>query len=111
MLLEEGPLMVGIYANTNFQYYSGGIFNGCSTTTNYYSMNHAVLLYGWDSSGSWLIKNSWGVDWGENGFMRLAPARNCGINKEIAIKIVQRGSKSRMQLSTSTASTRPPTLI
>jgi hypothetical protein len=84
MLLEEGPLMVGIYANTNFQYYSGGIFNGCSTTTNYYSMNHAVLLYGWDSSGSWLIKNSWGVDWGENGFMRLAPARNCGINKEIA---------------------------
>ena len=81
MLLDEGPLMVGIYANTKFQYYSSGVFNGCGTTTNYYNMNHAVLLYGWDLDGNWLIKNSWGTDWGEEGFMRLDPTRNCGISK------------------------------
>lgn len=84
ILLDEGPIMVAIYANTEFQYYSSGVFDGCGTTTSYYTLNHAVLLYGWDSSGNWLIKNSWGNSWGENGFMRLDPTRNCGISKLLA---------------------------
>jgi aminopeptidase C len=41
-------------------------------------MNHAVLLVG-IVSGNWKIKNSWGVKWGENGYIRLAPGNTCGI--------------------------------
>jgi cathepsin L len=34
------------------------------------SINHAVILCGWDDAkGAWLLKNSWGTGWGENGFM------------------------------------------
>jgi cathepsin L len=32
-------------------------------------INHAVLLIGWDDEKqAWLIKNSWGEQWGEKGF-------------------------------------------
>ncbi len=34
--------------------------------------NHAVVLVGWDDSdGCWIIKNSWGQGWGENGYARV----------------------------------------
>ena len=47
-----------------FDYYSGGIFNGpCSTDT-----DHAVTLVGYTSS-YWIVRNSWGTDWGEKGFI------------------------------------------
>jgi C1A family cysteine protease len=41
-----------------------GIFNNCVT-----NLNHAVLLIGCNSSGVWKIKNSWGVNWGQSGYM------------------------------------------
>ena len=33
-------------------------------------LNHAVLLTGYDSSSNWRIKNSWGVGWGDNGYIK-----------------------------------------
>ena len=49
--------------------------------------NHAVVIVGWGSgygnSGDyidyWLIKNSWGTNWGENGYIRIKRG-TCGIN-------------------------------
>ncbi|MFN8182348.1 MAG: C1 family peptidase [Bacteroidia bacterium] len=33
------------------------------------STNHAVVIIGWDDSkNAWLVRNSWGVYWGENGY-------------------------------------------
>lgn len=63
-----------------FDYYSRGIFNGpCSTST-----NHAVTLVGYTSS-YWIVQNSWGTDWGEKGFIRIAMGKNtCGINNDAA---------------------------
>jgi cathepsin L len=43
-------------------------------------MNHAVLLYGYDSNGNWLIKNQWGTDWGNQGFMTLSSTNDCGMS-------------------------------
>lgn len=56
LLKLHGPIVVGIYANYAFSYYSSGVFNGCNINSKYY-INHAVLLYGWDSNDNWLIKN------------------------------------------------------
>ncbi|XP_074274065.1 KDEL-tailed cysteine endopeptidase CEP2-like [Silene latifolia] len=71
--LNHQPVSVGLDAeSTGFTYYSGGIYNGrCST-----NLNHAVTVigYGTDNAsgkGYWLIKNSWGEQWGEKGYMRL----------------------------------------
>ena len=60
------PVVVIVYADYWFSY-SGGLFSNCSNLTN---QDHAVLLVGY-TNDSWIIKNSWGTGWGENGFIRL----------------------------------------
>ena len=40
---------------------------------NHHGTDHAVALVGWDdSNNAWLLKNSWDVDWGEQGYMWIA---------------------------------------
>ena len=41
-------------------------------------MGHAALAVGF-SSTFWIVKNSWGTGWGENGFIRLKTGNTCGI--------------------------------
>ncbi len=63
-LCEYGPLSVSVNATGAFQAYVSGVFNEGNNS----STNHAVLLIGWDDAkGAWLIKNSWGTNWGETG--------------------------------------------
>ncbi len=64
-LIEHGPLVVMIWADYCFNVYKSGVFNG----RNNRSVNHMVVLIGWDDERkAWLIKNSWGKEWGESGF-------------------------------------------
>jgi hypothetical protein len=65
-----GCVAAAVYVNSSFQYYGGGCFTGCSNR----SVNHAIMLCGWDdnrcgSTDCWRLKNSWGKSWGESGFM------------------------------------------
>ncbi|XP_074274073.1 fruit bromelain-like [Silene latifolia] len=71
--LNDQLISVGVDSHAKgFNYYSGGVYDGgCGT-----NLNHAVTAIGYgrdDASGKdyWLIKNSWGETWGENGYMRL----------------------------------------
>jgi len=74
----NGPISVGIQANQfAFQFYSNGILDGICGT----SIDHGVLLvgYGVDNGDKyWVVKNSWGTDWGEDGYIRIC--RDCGKN-------------------------------
>jgi C1A family cysteine protease len=69
-MLEYGPISVAVYVNSAFQAYNGGVYNACTNTL---PVNHAVVLVGWDDSlgaaGAWRLRNSWGPDWGEDGYM------------------------------------------
>ncbi len=69
-IMEHGPISVAV-ASAGMSGYSGGIFEDC----NHYDINHAVVLVGWDDdqgpNGVWFMRNSWGTDWGENGYMRM----------------------------------------
>jgi hypothetical protein len=70
----QQPVSIAIEADQDvFQGYTGGIImagSGCGA-----QLDHGVLAvgYGTDSSGTqfWKVKNSWGADWGENGYVRL----------------------------------------
>jgi len=73
-----GPVAVGIDASLpQLQLYRKGVFRSrqCSST----EINHAVLLVGYGMEKDepyWLIKNSWGTGWGDDGYLKLA--RNAG---------------------------------
>jgi C1A family cysteine protease len=74
VIYDHGPVSAAVYVNSAFQAYNSGIFDSDGSG----SINHAVVLVGWndDSSvkngGYWILRNSWGSDWGENGYMRIA---------------------------------------
>ena len=71
--VAQQPISVAIQANLqSFQFYSKGIYNDSQCTD---ELDHGVLLVGYgidDNNVSyWLIKNSWGPNWGENGYIRM----------------------------------------
>jgi len=75
-IYNYGAVCAAIYVERYFQYYTGGVLNKCRK--NVRSVNHAIQLVGWDDAkGAWLLKNSWGTGWGENGFMWIA--YNCNL--------------------------------
>jgi len=78
--LALNPLNLSIYASApSFRSYTSGILND-PTCGNVH--NHAVLLVGWGIENDveyWTVKNSWGPDWGESGFIRIAITDGDGI--------------------------------
>ncbi|XP_031418663.1 procathepsin L-like [Clupea harengus] len=72
----------GIHAAANYRYIARAIYEEPSCSTIY--LNHAEVLVGYGFERGvhyWIIKNSWGTAWGENGYMRMRrDGRNtCGI--------------------------------
>jgi len=76
------PISVAMDASqSSFQFYASGVYSdpNCSST----SLDHGVLAIGWGVSSTtpyWIVKNSWGTDWGIQGFFWLLRGQNeCGI--------------------------------
>jgi len=69
-LVNWGPLSVCVDASS-WQDYTGGIIMGADCTN---SIDHCVQLVVYDMTQStpfWIVRNSWGTDWGETGYIRL----------------------------------------
>ena len=78
-LLQDGPIAVAISA-TGWEDYGEGTL-GCAS---WVPVNHAVLLVGYDSQ-RWIMKNSWGTDWGDNGYIYVT--RNSQNNCKMGVAV------------------------
>lgn len=67
------PMTVAVNAK-QWQTYKSGIYDSCTST----EVNHDIYLVGVTNT-FWRLKNSWGLRWGEYGFIRLKLGNTCGI--------------------------------
>ena len=84
--VAKQPVAVAIEADTKyFQSYSGGVLTSASCGT---SLDHGVLAVGYGEENGqkyWLVKNSWGTSWGEQGYVKIGRSEStndagiCGI--------------------------------
>jgi cathepsin L len=77
------PVSIAIEADQAcFQFYHKGVLDDASCGTN---LDHGVLLVGFDTDATsskdyWLVKNSWGKSWGDNGYIKFVRGKNqCGL--------------------------------
>ena len=92
--IAQQPVSVAIEADQDsFQLYSGGVMTAeCGTT-----LDHGVLAVGYGTLGNedyWIVKNSWGADWGMSGYILLGRGEKyfasgqCGIQMDPSFPII-----------------------
>ena len=94
--LQQGPMSIAVAAgNDCWRYYESGILseeNNCPT-----GLDHGVVVVGLDETGDkpyWIIQNSWGTWWGNNGFIWIAVEEGEGtsaMNTHVEVMDVEDG--------------------
>lgn len=86
LLMQKGPLYTELFVYKDLLTYEHGIYKRASTD---YVGTQAVILvgFGMDIASNvsyWIVRNSWGTSWGENGFFRIVRGTNeCGIENRV----------------------------
>ena len=80
-LVEKGPLSAAMGIGSDVGGYFDG--NGIYRSTNHIALNHAVVISGYNDTGNyWIVKNSWGTGWGDNGYFKVGYGE-CGIESYV----------------------------
>ena len=80
-VMNNGPVAAGFRVSDDFKAYKSGIYY--STDCNSQLPTHTILIIGWGTENGtdfWLIQNSWGTTWGDNGYAKIRRGVNtCSI--------------------------------
>ena len=76
------PVSVAFQVAKDFRFYKSGTYTSKECESTPQSVNHAVLAVGYSLDAYWIIKNSWGTDWGMDGYFHMGPVGHnmCGIS-------------------------------
>lgn len=100
--LQDGPVVVSLEPGNDFMYYSKGIYRKKSVPhSEWMKVDHSILLVGYGSEmvrgkeeKYWVVQNSWGDEWGEGGFIRMARGENeSGVEAEAIEAMVEARTK------------------
>jgi len=74
----------------SWQFYEGGVLTNCTSNT----IDHCLQLTGYNNYGKsgsyWSLRNSWGEDWGMNGYIWIAIGNDlCGIGEYPSYPVVK----------------------
>jgi len=92
-IFVRGPISCGIDATDGLENYSGGVYSEYNAQP---QINHVVSIVGWGidqnnaSNSYWVVRNSWGTPWGEEGFFRIILGQakyNLGIETTCAFAV------------------------
>jgi hypothetical protein len=83
-MLNGGPFLTyfSIYDLESLKQYGSGPYTSCPPNEKFTAdkLNHVVLVVGYDKE-NFIVKNSWGESWGNNGYILIPKNRSCGIGK------------------------------
>ncbi|EEF46275.1 thiol protease aleurain-like [Ricinus communis] len=77
------PVSVAFEVVSGFRFYKSGVYTSDTCGSTPMDVNHAVLAVGYgveDGVPYWLVKNSWGENWGDHGYFKMEMGKNmCGV--------------------------------
>merc|ERR1719219_1379352 len=92
LVAEHGAVMTAVGTNSHWYSYAGGVFAGCTGS----SINHGVVVVGYgteDGEDYWLVKNSWGPWWGDEGYIKIKRGVGmCGIGSYMVTLSCEEGA-------------------
>jgi len=106
-LFTNGPVTAGFAVANDFMWYEKGIYSSgqdIPRNGDWVKVDHGVLMIGWgeeDKVKYWTLQNSWGLDWGEDGYFRFKRGENLGGIESIceAADVVEDEKKGAMVAS------------
>lgn len=88
--LTRAPVSIAVESQDALRHYAGGVLTAICGK----KLNHAILAVGYGQENDlkyWIVKNSWGTTWGEQGFARLVRGQDeCGILDVAVMPILRR---------------------
>jgi len=88
---QYGPISIAMDAGL-LETYTSGILNPAAGDCSQVQLDHAIVIVGYDFTGAtpyWIVRNSWGLSWGESGYFRIVKGSNaCGLASAVSAPLI-----------------------